>query len=169
MNWESIYQQHSQNVYRFLLGMTRCREDAEDLLQETFIKAMRAKSELRDLSKMRSWLLTIARNLCIDNMKKNSSRGKVTVKTDTEVLLEIIPDKNPSPEKDTMDRDFKTRLTETLDEMSETYRTAFNLGVVMKLPYQEIEETTGWSNSMVKSNIFRARKAVASAMQEFRL
>lgn len=168
MNWEQIYQEHCKSVFMMLMGMTHNREDAEDLLQETFIKAMRAKTGVRDISKMKSWLMAIARNLCIDSFKKKNTRNKVTVKTDVDTLLEIVPDDGADPEKITMDMDFKSRLDLVLDEMTEVYQTAFNLGVVMKLPYQEIEDITGWSQSMVKSNIFRARKTVASAMQEFR-
>ena len=151
-----------------LLGMTRNREDAEDLLQETFIKAMRAKTGVRDVTKMKSWLMAIARNLCIDSFKKKNTRKKVTVSADVDTILEVIPSDGADPEKITMDMDFKSRLDLVLDGMTEVYKTAFRLGVVMKLPYLEIEEITGWSQSMVKSNIFRARKTVAEKLHEFR-
>jgi len=58
-------------------------------------------------------------------------------------------------------------LRDTLKNLSETYRTAFTLGVMQGLSYQEVAEITGWSSAMVKSNIFRARKKVADAMIEF--
>jgi len=168
VDWKEVYREHSQAVFRFLLGMTRNREEAEDLLQETFIKAMGAKSGVRETAKIKSWLIAIARNLCLDNLKKMSSRSKITVKAEAETLMEVVADGNPNPEKTAMDSDFRSRLEKTLENMQEAYRTAFNLGVVLKLPYQEIEEITGWSSSMVKTNIFRARKMAAEALQEFR-
>jgi DNA-directed RNA polymerase specialized sigma24 family protein len=53
--------------------------------------------------------------------------------------------------------------------LPETYKTAFSLGVMMKLPYQEICDITGWSMASVKSNIFRARKSVADLLIEFKI
>lgn len=168
MIWKEVYKEHSSTVYRFILGLTHCKEDAEDYLQETFIRAMQAKSELREDSKTKAWLMTIARNVCMDNFKKRSTRMKVTVSGDIEVLEETTADHSPSPEKQVLDMDFKENLNLVLNKMSEAYRTAFTLGVVMKLPYQEICQITGWSLPVVKSNIFRARKGVAEALSEYR-
>ena len=168
LDWRAIYEAHSDAVYRFLWGMTRHREEAEDLLQETFIKAMNAKSSVRDEAKIKSWLLAIARNLCLDNLKKMRSRGKITVKAEADTMLEVAADDNPTPEKAALNSDFSSRLEKVLAGMQEAYRTAFNLGIVLKLPYQEIADITGWSKAMVKTNIFRARKMAAEALQEFR-
>ncbi|NQS99318.1 MAG: RNA polymerase sigma factor [candidate division Zixibacteria bacterium] len=166
MDWEGIYQDNSSAVFQFLLSMTNNCEDAEDLLQETFIRAMRAGSKLRDIGKVKSWLLAIARNLFLDNLKKKRVRGTVNYYDNNQEIFECVPDTNPNPAQISEQSDFKSRLRKILDGMSETYRTVFTLGVIQRLNYQEIEDITGWSPSMVKSNIFRARRKVAGELEE---
>lgn len=168
MDWENIYRRYSSGVFQYLLSMTHGSQEAEDLLQETFIKAMHNQSSLRDTGKMRSWLLTIARNLFFDSQRKNKRSGRNFDYQGINVQeLENIPDPGNNPEKQMVQTDFKSRLKEVLAELSETYHTAFVLGIIQRLSYREIEEITSWSPAMVKTNIFRARKKVASALSEF--
>ncbi len=166
MDWESIYRSHSPGVYNYLLNLSGSRPEAEDLLQETFIKAMRSQSSLREPDKIGSWLLTISRNLFLDSKKKENRRKTDTVSdfSDCENSLVSL---SPNPEEYTVREDFMGFLRKTLTSLTESYRTAFTLGVIQKLPYSEIGEMTGWFPSMVKINVFRARKKVAAALQEF--
>jgi RNA polymerase sigma-70 factor (ECF subfamily) len=72
-----------------------------------------------------------------------------------------------SAEDQVIREDFSRCLNEALEELPEPFRTAFTLGVVQRLSYQEIEEVTGWTMAMVKTNIFRARKRVAAELSDF--
>ena len=166
MDWEAVYRKHSSGVYQYLLNLSGHLQEAEDLLQETFIRAIDSKTTLREADKMRPWLLTISRNLFLDS-KKKQVRQK-TSSLENSVIDEINMPKNVNnPEDYALKSDFLSRLHKALADLSETYRTAFTLGVMQKLAYQEIVEITGWSLAMVKSNVFRARKTIAAALSEF--
>lgn len=167
MNWENIYREYSPGILQYLCGLCGTQSDAQDLLQETFIKAMRSESSLREPGKMRSWLMTIARNLFLDSRRKWVNKNITTV-ADDNPILEVIPDPGHNPEKFAVQSDFKAKLHKILAELSETLQTAFTLAVIQKLSYAEIEEITGWSMSMVKTNVFRARRKIASELSEFR-
>ena len=112
--------------------------------------------------------MTIARNLFLDTVRKRRKREKLHVDSEDFDILEAVPDPAPAPDTLVAAGDFKIRLESVLNTMGENYRTAFMLGIVQQYSYKEIGDITGWSESMVKSNIFRARKKVASEMAEFR-
>jgi RNA polymerase sigma-70 factor (ECF subfamily) len=166
MDWESIYRQHSGGVYQYLLSLSHHSQEAEDLLQETFIRAMKSVSSLRQPEKIRSWLLTIARNLFFDSYKQRLRQNAGSLETTQEAEIHRAM-KVDSVEDQVIREDFSRCLNEALEELPEPFRTAFTLGVVQRLSYQEIEEVTGWSMAMVKTNIFRARKRVAAELSDF--
>lgn len=166
MDWEIIFRKHSPGIYQYLLTLSGNNQEAEDLLQETFIRAIRSVSSLREPDKIHSWLLTISRNLFLDHRKKRMRQHADSIE---DSLAETVNTASTaeSPEDFTIRGDFMSSLRDTMKNLSETYRTAFTLGIMQGLSYREIAEVTGWSQAMVKSNIFRARKKVAEAMIEF--
>ena len=168
MDWELIYRENSPGVLQYLKSLTYKSGDAEDILQETFIKAMRSEASLRDETKVYSWLLTIARNLFFDSRRKISRRDMMSIDDENFIETEIKPDTHSNPEKFAVQTDFRTRLDEEVAKLPETLKTAFILGIMQKLTYREIEDITEWSPSMVKTNIFRARKKIAFELSEFK-
>ena len=166
MDWENIYRQHSGGVYQYLLSLSHHAQEAEDLLQETFIRAMKSVSSLRQPEKIRSWLLTIARNLFFDSYKQRLRENAGSLETTQETEIHRAA-KVDSIEDQVIREDFSRCLNEALEELPEPFRTAFTLGVVQRLSYQEIGEVTGWTLPMVKTNIFRARKRVAAELSDF--
>ncbi len=167
MDWENIYREHAPGVNQYLLTLSGNSHEAEDLLQETFIKAMRAESSLKDPDKIHSWLMSISRNLYFDGLKKQVRRKTTSVGNFAEEAGQI-PLSQDCPEAQVLSKDFNGKLEQVMGELSETHRTAFTLGVIQKMPYRDIEEITGWSQAMVKINIFRARKKIAAELIEFR-
>ncbi len=166
MDWEIIYREHSPGVFQYLLNLAGRNEEAEDLLQETFIKAMRCESSLREPGKMRSWLLTISRNLFLDDCKKQNRRSTTSMETSSIDSMNHA-DAGRNPEEHAIHEDFRSQLKKAMTTLSEAHQTAFTLGVIQKVSYREIADITGWSSAMVKANVFRARKKIAFALNEF--
>ncbi|TKJ39113.1 hypothetical protein CEE37_11890 [candidate division LCP-89 bacterium B3_LCP] len=167
MDWESIYQKHSRGIYQYLLNMSGNSHDAEDLLQETFIKAMKSEAALREPDRIHSWLMTISRNLFLDLYKKKMRRNTSTAGNFSDGMMEI-PAEQVNPERNAVLSDFRSKLLQAMGELSETYRTAFTLSILQKHSYREIGEITGWTPAMVKINVFRARRKIATVLVEFR-
>lgn len=160
--WKLAYQEHGPAVMAFLRSRLGSLEDAEELMQETFVRAMRAADRLRDRSTVRGYLFTTAHNLLRDRFRRSkvspivaatasefeSSDGEAT---DTRARLGALVD----------------RLSEVLDRLPEAQREAFKLGVLDRMPYREIAEMKGWTVSAVKVNVFRARKRVARELADY--
>ena len=130
------------------------------------MRAIRSEASLREPEKVKTWLLTISRNMFLDGTRKALRRTTSSLDDLPENDKHLATTAN-NPEDHAQRNDFMSQLYETLTDLSEAYRTAFTLGIIQKLAYREIEEITGWSLSKVKINIFRARQKVAAAMQDF--
>jgi RNA polymerase sigma-70 factor (ECF subfamily) len=166
MDWELIYRQHSGKIYQYLIGLSNHAQEAEDLLQETFIRAMRSASSLKQPEKIRSWLMTIARNLFFDSYKRRMRANASSLEVTPETEIHFTTGE-AGPEEQVLRADFSRCLKDALGQMPEAFQTAFMLGVVQRLSYQEIEEITGWTMAMVKTNVFRARKRMAAELSDF--
>jgi RNA polymerase sigma-70 factor (ECF subfamily) len=166
MDWEIIFKNHSADVYQYLLNLSGNLQEAEDLMQETFIRAIRSESSLRNPEKVKTWLLTISRNMFLDAVRKAARRTTASL-DDMPTNDKRLASTANNPEDRAHHSDFINKLSIILAELSEAYRTAFTLGIIQKLTYREIEEITGWSLSKVKINIFRARQKVAASLQDF--
>jgi RNA polymerase sigma factor (sigma-70 family) len=166
MDWELVYRKHSAGVFQYLLHMTRHNQEAEDLLQETFVKAIRSAEAIREPEKVRSWLLTIARNLFLDLKKKQNRFSGVNIDASSPEELNLKA-KDDNPEELAVKGDFALHLNQVVNDLSEAHQTAFSLGILQRLSYKEIEEITGWSPAVVKINIYRVRKKISGSMRMY--
>lgn len=105
---ELLYETYRLDVFRYLMGLTRDPDLAEDLLSETFVTALTALDGFRGEGSVKSWLLTIARNKWKDHLRK---RNPVS---DVELTELYIADPLPGPEKRAMDKETAQRAMELL-------------------------------------------------------
>lgn len=105
---ELLYETYRLDVFRYLMGLTRDPDLAEDLLSETFVTALTALDGFRGEGSVKSWLLTIARNKWKDHLRKRSPVSDVDL---TELY---IADPSPGPEKRAMDKETARRAMELL-------------------------------------------------------
>lgn len=159
--WQQAYEAHGGAVLAFLKSRSRSTEDAEELFQETFLRAMRASGELRDRSRVRSFLFTTAANL----LRNQARRERVSPLAATDELPETAA--AATADGRALAAGLLEKLEEALRAMPEGHRRAFVLGVLERLPYRLIAERTGWSVATVKINVYRARQRVASELADF--
>jgi RNA polymerase sigma-70 factor (ECF subfamily) len=158
--WRGAYEQHGPSVLAFLRSRVGNRDDAEELLQETFVRAIRAGDRLREKDRVRGYLFTTAHNL-IRNRARRLQAAPAIIDSDQEIADRELSDTRASL------RSLCERLDAVLDTLSDEHRRAFELGVLEKLPYREISERTGWTLSQVKINIYRARRQVIAELTEY--
>jgi len=158
--WQSAYRNHAPAILAYLRSRTR-PEIAEDLLQETFVRAIRA-GDLPE--KLRPYLLTIAHNLMVNAYRKKSPTP----------FSDIGDDPPPEVDEGTGDEDadraldvkrLQSVLDDALAELKPDHRRAFELAVLQQQPYKEVARHTGWSLSQVKTNVFRARQATIDSLR----
>lgn len=160
--WRAAYQSHAPAVLAFLQHRLGRREDAEDLLQETFVRAIRSGSF--DGDNLRAYLLRTAHNLWVNRRRR--PRLVVPAAGESDAPLADVPAEAASPEQEASWSAFREELRRVLAGLSEAHRRAFELGALEQRSYDEIARITGWSLPQVKVNLYRARKRVIEELRE---
>lgn len=161
--WKAAYEAHASTVLGFLRRRVGGGAEAEDLLQEVFVRAIRAGSFRRD-GNLRAYLLSIARNLVINQRRRPRLVVLMDRDDDGSEPMERVPDTGAGPDRRAEWTDFARSLARCLGELSDDHRAAFELGVLQQKPYAEIARLQGWSLAQVKVNLHRARRRILDAM-----
>lgn len=164
--WRAAYQSHAPAVLAFLRHRLGQREDAEDLLQETFVRAIRSGSF--DGDNLRAYLLRTAHNLWVNRRRRPQLVVPLTggpAADEREDPFADVPAEAASPEQEASWSAFRKELRRVLEGLSEPHRRAFELGALEQRSYGEIAEITGWSLAQVKVNLYRARKRVIEELR----
>ena len=172
--WHAAYEQHAPAVLAFLGRRLPSRDEAEDLLQETFVRAIRAGNAREE--QLRYYLLTTARHLLVNRLRRPrlvvpadelaARRGgdRDETRGDPERALEAVADTAASPERNAAWSGFRAGLERAVEGLSPDLRLAFRLAVLERHPYADVMRLTGWSLPQVKTNVFRARQRVLAAL-----
>jgi RNA polymerase sigma-70 factor, ECF subfamily len=163
--WRSAYCDHAPAVLGYLLRRLGRRDEAEDLLQETFLRAMRAAS-FRVGGNLRGYLLAGAKNLLISRLRRPRLVVALEPRPDELDPFDSLPTNDASPDEVLAWKGFRADLHKAVTVLSQDLQRAFQLGIVEKRPYVEIAQITGWSAAQVKINVFRARHRVGGALAQ---
>jgi RNA polymerase sigma-70 factor (ECF subfamily) len=167
--WQSAYRDHGPAVLGYLSSRMR-REDAEDLLQETFVRAIRSSGSLRDEEKLRPYLLTIAHNLLVNRYRRREPQlfSELRAEADDGEPIEVVEPTAPenSPEREADLARLEERLGAVVADMSPHLRTAFEQGVLRQEPYKDIARRNGWTLAQVKINVYRARRQAIARLRD---
>jgi RNA polymerase sigma-70 factor (ECF subfamily) len=148
---------HISSVYRTALQLTKNQADAEDLTQETYVRALRASSTFHWGTNLKAWLLTILRNLD-RNRRRDAGRAPVVADDRAVAASHIRDDPSKTPEglllRDVLDRD----LQEALESLPRPLQEIVWLRDVEELSYAELAERLDIPLGTVMSRLFTARE-----------
>lgn len=147
----------------FALKLTSNSEDAEDLLQETFLKALKYKDKFEAHTNLKSWLYTIMKNTFINNYRR--SVRKRNIMTNSDDYDYIKPDLSSSPVSPESSFNFK-ELNETIEQLNDDCKIPFKMHNE-GFKYKEIADDLNLPIGTVKSRIFLARKKLASELKDY--
>ncbi len=147
---DQLYRQHRNQIYTLCLNLCGNREEAQDYLQETFVRAFRKLSQFAGRSKLNTWLYRIAVNLVKETARRNCKA------TQAEVPASAAASSCP-------DVDTTERVRAVLANMIPSYRLVLALRFSQGLSYQEIAECLGWSLARVKVTLHRAKRSFKNA------
>lgn len=151
------------NLMMFALKLTANRDDAEDLLQETILKAMRNKEKYVSNVNLKGWLFTIMRNIFINEYRRAAVRNTTVDNTEDSYFLNLPQDSGFS----TPDGAYTlNEIEKVIQEFKDDYRIPFTMHVA-GFKYKEIAEKMDLPIGTVKSRIFFARKHLASTLKEY--
>ena len=156
--WEHI-EPHLSSVYRFALRLTNDPHQAEDVTQETFLRAWKHRTQLREHAAVRVWLFRIAHNFWRDDFRRNSRQPP------TESGVEQIVDRNAiRPEDEVgLSEEFLKVLT-MFETLPPRQREVIHLSSIEGLSVSEISEVLDLNRNAVKVNLCEARKKVQQAL-----
>src|SRR5205823_8857562 len=159
--FEELVRRYDRNVFRIAQHITQNREDAEDVVQDAFLKAYSNLAQFQGQSKFYTWLVRIAVNEAL--MKLRRRRPERTVSLDQEVQTEEdsipreVADWSPNPEQLYSQGELREILGRTIQGLPPSFRTVFVLRDVEGLSTEETADALGLSVPAVKSRLLRAR------------
>ena len=164
---------HLDAVYRFALRLSGAPDEAEDLVQETFLRAYRAWDQYERGTKAKSWLFTICRNVFL-RRRERAQRHDEIVSESTGRTGPAEGVVNPiwvsalgtDPEGDFFDSIVDDRIVEAIAHLPEEYRVAVLLSDVEGLPYAEIADMLDVPVGTVKSRLFRGRRRLQEVLYD---
>ena len=163
-NLSLLFRGDYQRIFRYVLSMVRDTAEAEDLTQETFMRAYRHRDSLRDGGAQTAWLYRIATHACLDRLRQYARRGPMESDTDLD-QVDIAEPNTPSLQK-TIERDEMSECVQRyLNRLSDGYRAVILLHDMHELTSPEIAQLLGESLATVKIRLHRARLKLKAALE----
>jgi RNA polymerase sigma-70 factor, ECF subfamily len=142
---------------------TNDRNEAEDIAQEAFVRAYRALDKLNDPAKFGGWLYNIAFRLCLDYLRKKSSR-RPAVSFDELDAKGLAPYQPDPAEQERQNEDRAESLKEALDKLPDQYRLVVNLRYMNKMSYKEIADHLKEPEGTIANRLHRATSLLKERM-----
>jgi RNA polymerase sigma-70 factor (ECF subfamily) len=163
-NASVIFDGDYKRIFRYILSMVRDTDEAEDLTQETFLRAYRSRDSLRDEGARTTWLYRIATHVCYDRLRQHARRAPAESDTDLDQVEVAEPDA-PSLQQVIEQGDMSGCVQSFLNRLSDNYRAVILLHDMHELTASEIAQLLGESLDNVKIRLHRARGKLRIALQ----
>ena len=150
-----IFERYSRPVISFIFDMVNDRALAEELTQETFVRAYRAMRTMRAETKLSTWLFGIARNVARESLRARARTGNHVDLSDKSVV--DLSDNTPAPVEGLLSKELNAIIHRSLEALDEDKRLVFTLKVFHQCSYEEIACITGFSLAKLKTDLHRAR------------
>jgi len=164
LEFNNVITKNSTFLHSFAIKFTRDVEDANDLIQDTILKALRYKDNFQEGTNIRGWLYTIMRNIFINNYKRKAFQNTFLDKTDESFFINSSQDMGFDSISSQINH---ADIVTAIGSLSEDYRVPFNM-FVEGFHYEEIAEHLGIPIGTVKSRIYHSRQKLMIMLQDFR-
>ncbi len=169
--FEQLVKKYDRNVFRIANHITQNREDAEDVVQDAFLKAFKNLERFQGNSKFYTWLVRIAVNEALMRLRKRRNAKTVSMDEDVETeegsMPREIADWTPDPEQQYRQAELGDILQKSIQGLSPGFRTVFVLRDIEGLSTEETAEMLGLSVPAVKSRLLRARLQLRERLNRY--
>lgn len=163
--FQSIFDRYSRPILSFIYDMTSERDAAEELAQETFVRAYKNLGALHDAEKLSTWLFGIARNVALEFLRTRQ-RDRRNLEMDDPAVLNLS-NNDPLPEGQLLNKEFNEVIRSALAQLDEDKRMVFTLKVLHQRSYDEIAAITGFSIPKLKTDLHRARREMRRRVRPY--
>jgi len=163
-----LVERHSRAVFRLAFRMTGNEQDAEDIVQETFLRAYRSLGQFDERSAFSSWLYRIAANRSLDLLRSRKMRSAASLSADGAddmPLMDRLAAADPDPERLAFSGQLQERIGQAMDRLTPQERVAFTLRHFEGRSIDEICSALESSESVAKHAVFRAVRKLRKAVQ----
>jgi RNA polymerase sigma-70 factor (ECF subfamily) len=162
--FEELAMPHFERLYNFACWLTQDRHEAEDLVQETYAKALKGFSSFRPGTNFRAWIYKILRNTFLTS--RTGLKAAATVPLDLEGEDEALPSVKETPESILLQRSDWQLVQQALEQLPVAHREVLLLCEVEEMSYSEIADTLAIPMGTVMSRLSRARRALRDEVQK---
>ena len=153
----------ADSLYNFACWLTHDRAEAEDQVQETFVKALKGFGSFHQGTNFRAWIYRILRNTFLTS--RTGLKATMTVPLEEETQETILPVTSQTPESILLSHANQQAIQDALDSLPVIFREVVLLCDVEEMSYQEIADTLGVPIGTVMSRLARARRALRDALE----
>lgn len=169
--YDDLVRRFQERIYATIYHMTANHEDANDLAQETFIKAYQAIGSFKGDASFFTWLYRIAVNRTINFLKQRKNKNNLSL-NDLDLNAEHDPDlvalvSDKTPRRDAGLAELQEKLNAAMLRLSETHRLVVTLHDVQGLPHEEIAQIMGCNVGTVRSRLFYARQQMQAYLSDY--
>lgn len=158
MNLESLYTACFHKLYRFALSLTRIPSEAEEIVQETFLRALQQANKLPEDANLDAWLFRVAKNFHISRLRKNRPNVGSEILESVSAGVDI--------EEQLQQQDEAQHILAALHKLEEPYKEVFTLRALGDVPYKQIALLFGKTESWARVTYHRARLLLTERMNK---
>jgi RNA polymerase sigma-70 factor (ECF subfamily) len=162
--FEQLAMPHFDRLYNFACWLTHDRQEADDLVQETYAKALKGFSSFQPGTNFRAWIYRILRNTFLTSRTGLQATATVPLDLDSETVA--LPTTKETPESILLQRSDWQLVQQAMEQLPVAYREVLVLCEVEEMSYQEISATLSIPIGTVMSRLSRARQALRVAVRE---
>jgi RNA polymerase sigma-70 factor (ECF subfamily) len=168
--FEELVNRYERKIFRLTMNITRNREDAEDAMQDAFMKAYAHLSSFQEDSRFYTWLVRIAANEALMRLRKRRP-GQFSIdepiEGDDDLMPRELEDWGPSPEQRYAQSEMREILNKVIDQLEPDFRVVFVLRDIEELSTEETAAAMGLSVPAVKSRLLRARLKLRQKLDRY--
>jgi RNA polymerase sigma-70 factor (ECF subfamily) len=168
--FEELVNRYEGKIYRLTMNITRNREDAEDAMQDAFLKSYSHLKDFQEDSRFYTWLVRIAANEALMRLRKrrpNQVSLDEPIEGEEDLMPRELEDWGPSPEQRFAQTEMREILSEVIDQLEPDFRVVFVLRDIEDLSTEETARTLGISIPAVKSRLLRARLKLRQKLDRY--
>ena len=168
---EILVERHQQPLFGFVYRFCNNYQQAQDLVQDVFMRLIRTAKTYEPRAKFTTYLYTLAHNLCIDYIRRNQKRRNVSLSDPVDVedglkLEDTMKDQGPNPEQQYHQKNFREALQQALSELPDEQREVFLLREQQNLAFDEIARVVGCLPSTAKSRMRYALQSIRTKLEK---
>ena len=161
-----LWQKYNKQIFASVLKLVRSIDDADDIVQDTFLKAFNALHSYNQTFPLPAWLYKIASNTCIDYFRRKRIRpiSIENINREGGDIYDIIPDKSTPIDVNIINNETKEQLLKAVEQLPLRYKQCIQLRHFEELSYEEISIKMNLPLGTVKITLFRARKMLLNML-----